>query len=402
MNKLVAGAGLAALLLPVGCASRSAFNAADNSGGDCTNTPGEACSWANAKGAAGYGIGDGNPLVDTPLYFPADLTFASDGRAYVSDWNNHRVRRVEKDGIFTTFIGTDYEGDGPPNPSDEMPYKTAPGCNPQIVALNHPTDVRFAADGTFILAAWHDNKIRVVDPTKGLDKVLAGGTYGFAGDGGPAANALMNLPKSIVLDDAGRIYLIDQRNERLRMIDIDADRTITTIAGNGTESYSGDGGPAVDATVGWEYNENDTPNPSGALAIQGHKLYFSDGTNQRIRVIDLDTKQISCLAGPSGCTFTVALHSPLDLEWGPDGRLFMAERDANIIDALDITTGVLTTVVGTGQCSGRTCIESGTHHQALDIQLNQPWGIAFDALNNLYVADTGNHRIVRVASEWTK
>ncbi len=402
MHKVVVGAGLVAALIPAGCSSGNSFNSTDHSGGECGNVPGIACTWANAVGKRGFGIGDGHPIADTPLDLVEDLTFAPDGRAYVADWNNHRVRRVEANGIFTTFMGTEREGDGPPVPADEMPYETAPGCDPQIVELNHPTDIRFAPDGTFVLAAWHDNKIRVVDPATGLSKVLAGAGYGFKGNGVSSSETLFNLPKSIAIDDAGRIYVIDQRNERIRMIDIDAPRTVTTIAGNGTQSYTGDGGPALDATLGFELIDTETQNPSGALALRDHKLYLADSVNQRIRVIDLDTKQISCVAGP-GCPIDVTFHYPMDLEFGPDDRLYIAERDGNVIDALDFEKGTLTPIVGNGQeCHGTACRIDDTGLDALQVQLHGPYGLAFDAVHNLYVADTFNSRIVRVASEWTK
>ena len=230
------------------------FDSTDGSGGECDNTPGTACTWANSPGVPGYGSysanvkGDGEPIDESWLYFPADLTFGPDGNAYVVDFNNHRIRPVTEKGTFYTLAGTSYEGDGPPDNADRLPVGHPAGCAPAICSLNHPTDVKFAPNGSLVIAAWHDNKIRVVTPSNGsFDPInsklvtLAGIDYGFSGDGGPAYAAYLNRPKSLSIDPEGRIYFIDQVNVRIRMIDIDAQRTINTIAGNGTKGYAGDG-----------------------------------------------------------------------------------------------------------------------------------------------------------------
>lgn len=395
---------LAAAPLLFACESQRPYDPTDYSGHACDDTPGVACVWAGVPGIQGFGSqkistqGDGQPINESWLDFPIDLSFGPDGLPYVLDWNNHRVRVVTTDGKFKTVIGTGQEGDGPPNKTDEMPYDTAPGCDPTTVQLNHPTQVAWAPDGTLVLDAWHDNKIRVIDPTTHKLKVLAGGGYGFAGDGGPSWRSLFNQEKSIAIDSGGRIYVNDQRNERIRMIDVDANRTIDTIAGTGTLGYAGDGGPALQAEFGWD--NGGAPDPSGALLLQDdHHLLIADSFNDRIRVMDLDAGTISCLAGDfDGCTLRVALDYPVDLDWGPDGRLYVVERDGNVVDALDLGSGALEHVVGNGQaCTATPCIEKGSHVAAREVQLNQPYGIAFDPKGNLYVADQLNNRILRVA-----
>jgi sugar lactone lactonase YvrE len=427
-------AGSAALLALLAACDTRPFDVRDGSGGECSNDPGSTCTWAGVPNARGFN-GDGRALTESWLYFVEDLTFGPDGRAWVLDWNNHRVRRVEPDGTFRTIIGTDYEGDGPPGEIDRLPYGAPQGCPPEDVALNHPTDVRFMPDGTLVLAAWHNNKLRVVSPTTGLLTVLAGDGYGFSGDGAAAYQVVFNQPKSLAIDPEGRIYTIDQRNERIRMIDIDAQRTTRTIAGTCvaetvgnvacekaaqatacspaktttcadvtracadgcTPAYTGDGGPALEARFG--FDSGVTPEPSGALALRGRELYVADSLNNRIREIDLDSGLIRCVVGP-GCPIDAQLDGPLDLEFGPDGRLYVADRYANAIEAIDLEARQMVRVAGNGQPCARAskyCVETTARPSALELQLNEPYGLSFDALGNLYIADSHNSRIVRVA-----
>jgi sugar lactone lactonase YvrE len=410
--RVLSTVSLAGALLASACESTAPYNPADGSGGDCDNTPGVACTWVNKYMIRGFGshaatssyarnqIGNGQPIADSWLDQPADVSFGPDGTPYVVDWNNHQVRMVQPDGTFTTLIGTLYEGDGPPDNADRLPVGNPMGCAPNTVALNHPTDVKFMPDGSIVLAAWHDNKIRVVDPTKQVLKILAGDNYGYGGDGGPAYAAILNRPKSIAIDASGRIYFVDQVNERIRVIDTDATRTIMTLAGNGTKGYKGDGTNAPPAAeFDWDNGVN-TPDPSGAVALWGHELYIADSIDNRIRKLDLDTSELSCVAG-AGCPITSPLlQYPMDLEFGADGRLYIAERDGNEIDALDLTAGTISPYAGNGKaCTADPCVETDKHPTALEVQFNWPQGFTFDPKGNLYVADTLNSRVVRIAAQ---
>lgn len=380
----------------------------------CSDVSGTACTWAGVKEHSGFNDTTGaHDRTEAWLNFPADVTFAPDGRPWIVDWNNHMVRRVEDDGTLKTMIGTGYEGDGPGESpadptyeSDRLPLGNPVGALGTKVALNHPTQVAFAPDGTVVLAAWHDNKLRVMDPITNIVKVLAGDSYGFAGDGEPAYMAVFNVPKAIAIDPAGQIYLIDQRNERLRMIANDADRTITTVAGNGTNGYAGDGGDVSLAEFGWQ--QGVTPIPGGALALHGTDLYISDGLNHRIRKLDLLTRQMTCIAGTGvggyggdgGPALSAQLDNPLDMEFGPDGRLYVADTGNNAIRAINLETGVVDLVAGqpTASCPGlQNCFEAEEGLDALHVQFAVPYGITFDPTGNLYVADTNNSRIVRIA-----
>jgi sugar lactone lactonase YvrE len=370
---------------------------------DECSMPGTACVWAGI-GERGFNIE--NPTahrLDSKLYFPEDLTFGPDGRAYIVDWNNHRIRRVEADDSLVTVVGTDYEGDGPPEMEDRLPLCNPPGALGTTVALNHMTDAEFGPDGKLYIAAWHNNKIRVYDPATDIVTSMAGNGYGYAGDGGLACQALFNQPKAVAIAPDGTVYTIDQRNVRIRALQPGATGTIDTMAGTGALGNLGDGGLAVDAQFGFELGT--TPRPSGSLVLDGRLLYVADSLNNRIRRINLDTGIVDCIAGGSaqagysgdgGPALQATFNFPMDIELGPDGRLYVADRYNYAVRAIDLVTGIVETVAGGAKCdtAAESCADRAPARQ---IKLNEPYGIAFDAAGNLYIADTHNSRILRVA-----
>jgi len=374
--------------------------------GDDMNQPacasGNICTWAGTGEVAFNG--DGLDRLQSALYNPMDLKFAPDGRAYVLDWQNHRVRRVNADNKLETVIGTLDIGDGPLPESGEL---TPPGVDGKTVNLNHPTDVVFAADGTMYLAAWHNHKIRHFDPTTGLVYVACGAGPGFKGDGGPAAAALMNQPKSVIIDPAtGALLVLDTRNMRVRRIAADAPATIDTVVGNGTWGFAGDGGAPLAAELALQVVNADTDNPlpGGGLALDAAGLlYIADTENHRIRRVDFTQNVIETIAGTGDAGFSgdggpalqAMLNYPRDIEMGPDGRLYIADTENHRIRAIDLGTGVITTVAGNGSPDMHKMF-GGDGGSPLDAELNRPWGITFDAAGSLYIADALNNRIRKV------
>jgi DNA-binding beta-propeller fold protein YncE len=355
------------------------------------------------KGERGFS-GDGVDRRDAWLFYVEDLTFGPDGLAYIPDWNNHRVRRVNADDTIDTIIGTDYEGDGPEGEIDRLPVGNPQGAPGLEVALNHPTDLEFLSDGTLVLAAWHNNKIRVWDPDTSIVTVMAGNDYGYAGDDLPAYEAAFNQPKSVAIDENDQIYLNDQRNQRIRLIDNGEPRMIRTIAGTGVKGYAGDGGLAIDAQFG--FDGSTTPLPSGSLVLHDGFLFIADSLNHRIRRINLGDGTIECIAGngelgyagDGGEALEASFNQPLDIELGPDGRLYVADTFNNVIRAIDLDTGIIESVAGNGlPCTNPiNCFEEKEGLPALEIQLSAPYGIAFDPEGNLFIADTNNSRIVEI------
>lgn len=359
----------------------------------CDNlASGTACTWAGIKGEEGFN-GD-NHRSATRLNQVQDLIFLPDGTAWMSDFNNYLLRRVHPDGSVESMVGwTDpvFPGDGP---LSGIPPAGAEGSEWQ---LNHPTNMLVNPDGTITLVAWHNHKLLHIDPSTGFVTVVCGSGAGFAGDGGPAARAVFKQPVDATYDDAGNLYIVDQQNQRIRMVGTDGN--ISTIAGTGMIGATGDAGPATAAMFSWAVGSN--PNPSGGIVHHAGKLYVSDTENDRIRVIDLATGIVDAFAGTGeagdggdgGPALAARLHSPRDLEIGPDGDLYFADTDNSRVRAINLTTNVIRTVVGTGALG----LDDTERLPATETVLRRPFGIAFDLDGNLYVMDTLNSRILKVA-----
>jgi sugar lactone lactonase YvrE len=386
----------APLTLALACLALAACGSSPNTPPTPTcSGPGTICPFAG-NGQPAF-TGEAEPVLETSLYWPMDLEFAPDGRAYILDWQNHRVRRVDADGRLRTVFGTDSIGDGPdPGGGDEtMP----PGVLATTVNLNHPTDLQFSPDGaTMMLAAWHNHKVRKMDVATNLEDIVCGRGPGFTGDGASDATALLNRPKGIALAPSGDLYILDANNLRIRRITA-ASGEIDTVAGNGMRGSDGDGGPPLAAQFSFQM-AGDNPEPGGSIALDGEgRLYVADTENDRVRRIDLANNLIETVAGTGthgasgdgGPATAAQLYHPRDVEISPDGRLFIADTENHKVRAVDLTTGIITTVAGTG-LPGAT----GDGGDALQATFHRPFGIAFDTAGDLYIADTLNNVIRKV------
>lgn len=365
-------------------------------GGACPDEPGTTCIWAGTE-KAGFN-GDGLELRESQLYWPVDVAFMSTGDAYVLDWNNHRVRVVEEDTL-RTVIGTDFVGDG----DFAMADLEAPGVAGTEISLNHPTQMLESPNGELTLVAWHNHKLRRYDPASGKVYVSCGRGAGFEGDGAPAGpDTRFNQPSGGVYAPDGSLYLLDQRNQRVRKIDPDG--IVTTVAGTGEAGFEGDGGPPLEAQLSLPTGSN--PPPAGTLTLDAEgRLYIADTLNHRIRRVDFSRDVIETIAGNGDAGFggdggvptEASLNNPRDIQFGPDGRLYIADEGNHRIRAIDFEANRIVTVMGSGQS---TLGEDGL--DPLETNLERPAGIAFDQDGRLYVADTNHHVIRRVMLEETE
>jgi hypothetical protein len=232
-----------------------------------------------------------------------------------------------------------------------------------------------------------------VDFTTGqIEPTVGDGTRMFRGDGGPAIDAWVNLPTATAFDAAGRMYISDQENQRIRMVDTNG--IISTVVGTGVPGFSGDGGPAVAAQIFAPVGQAAAPTSHIEIDSEGN-LYLADTSNNRIRKIDTDGiintvagNGVAAFSGDGGLATEASLNFPIDIAIDAEGNLFIADHSNSCIRKVD-TSGNITTFAG--QC-GNPGYE-GDGGDPTGAKLDRPYGIAFDSEGNFYIADTHNHRI---------
>jgi DNA-binding beta-propeller fold protein YncE len=335
--------------------------------------------------------GDGNPARETDFYWPQNITVnPATGLLYITDWNNHRIRRIEADGTVQTVMGVGELGD-----------TDGPALE---VRMNHPTDVAFnPKDGELYVASWHTDRIKRLDSSTNTVVTVnkEGGKRTFSGDGGPLSEAELNLPSSVKFDSAGNAFIADEGNRRVRRADA-ITGIISTIAGTGNPGFSGDGGPGVEAMINLPVGQS--AQPAGRICVDETDsiLYIADTDNHRVRRLDLLTGIITTIAGngtaayggDGGPATAASLSSPVDVDCDAEGNLYICDRDNHAVRRVDAETGIITTVAGTGT-SGYT----GDRNEANKAELSLPCGIFLDrATGRLYIADTFNS-VIRVVWE---
>lgn len=215
-------------------------------------------------GTSGYG-GDGGPALEAELNKPYDVRIDAQGTLYIADVMNHRIRRINSDGIITTVAGTGKPGYG----GDYGPAKSA--------SLNTPYGVCIDKEGRLLIADSENHVIRRID-SRGVITTIAGvGVLGYSGDGGPASEAAFNSPQSLWVDNSGRLYVGDEHNHAIRVIG--TDDIVTTLIGTGQAGSADDGVLATGASL------ND---PENILVRGNGSVLITDGDNGRVLIVEPD------------------------------------------------------------------------------------------------------------------
>ena len=269
------------------------------------------------------------------------------------------------------------------------PLATRAQTSALTIPLILPSAIVFDAAGNLYFAETANHVIRKVDATGDITTIAGTGTQGFSGDAGPATAATFDSPQGLVLDSANNLYLADTHNQRIRRIDATTG-LVTTIAGTGSPGFSGDDALATAAQL----------NLPTALALDATgNLYLADTGNHRIRRISATTGIITTIAGTgtqgfsgdAGPATSASIDSPTGLAFDSTNNLYLADTHNHRIRRIDATTGLITTIAGTG-----TPGFSGDTAAATTATLALPHGITIDSTGNLYFADTENHRIRRI------
>ena len=333
---------------------------------------------------AGTGIsgfsGDGGMATAAQLNSPAGVAVDSAGNLHIADRANYRIRRVTAaNGVITTVAGTGmtgFSGDG----------GAATGAQ-----LSNVYGVAVDAAGNLFVADSSNHRIRVVPALTGTITTMAGMATS-SGDGGAATAAQLYYPRGVVLDGAGNLYIADSSNHRVRMVAASTG-VITTVAGTGTAGFSGDGGPAITATL---YS------PDGVAVDGVGNLYVADRVNARIRKVAAGTGVITTVAGTGiagfsgdgGMATAAQLSGPRGIALDGTGDLYIADSSNHRIRKVTAATGRIQTVAGTGMAGF-----SGDAGPATAAKLSNPEGVALDWTGSLFITDTDNHRVRNVTAE---
>lgn len=310
---------------------------------------------------------------------PYGIVTGPDGALYICEIDNHVIRRLDlKSGELRTVAGNarmGYSGDGGLATS---------------ASLNQPYEVRFDKSGNMFFVEMKNHVVRRVDAKTGIISTVAGvGKPGFAGDGGQATAALLNQPHSIQFDPQGNLLICDIQNHRIRKVDLNT-RIITTWAGTGEKKPTMDGAPLAGTPIFGPRALDFDAQGNGYLVLREGNQVFK---------IDMAAKRFEHLAGSGEKGYnpspepakTAKLNGPKGVAWSRDGGLYIADTEAHVIRRIDLTSGELRTVAGTGEKG-----DGPDGANPLSCKLNRPHGVFVDRKGTIYIGDSESHRVRRL------
>ena len=328
---------------------------------------------------AGIGVaessGDGGPAVEAGIRYPYDLVVDSASDLYILE--SGRVRKVDGSGRITTVVGPPAT-DEPTAPTEAHQLRLGKSVNALAIDAEDNLYVG-GGDGKHFM-------VNRISPSGEVTRIAGTGRPGFSGDGGPAIDAALGWVYDLAVDPAGNVYIVDQDNNRIRMVDTNG--VITTIAGTGEPGWSGDFGPATDARL---------DHPWGIALDEGGNVYFTQLPSV-VRRIDAASGVISTVAGSGkagyagdgGLATHARMNSPEHIAVNSLGFLFIEDTGNNCVRMVDLN-GIITTIVG---MRGRGF--DGDGGPADLSRLSEPSGMLLMPDGVLYIADSGNNRVRRV------
>ena len=338
----------------------------------------------NVSDFAGTGIkgsaGDGGPAAKASISEIYGICRSPDGALYICDTDNHQIRRIAPDGTISLYAGTGkkgYSGDNGPALKAE---------------LNEPYEIRFDKAGNLFFVDMRDNCVRRIDVKTHVITTVAGtGKAGFSGDGGPATAATFNQPHSIAFDPVGNLYVCDIANNRIRKIDMTSG-VISTFAGTGKKAATPDGAKIEGAPLnGPRAIDFDKAGNMWLALREGNAVYKLDLSKGTIhRIAGTGAKGFTGNGGPA---ISATLSGPKGLSVGPDGNAYLADTESHSIRMIDVAKGTIEVVAGTGEKG------DGPAGAATACKFARPHGVFVDADGSVFVGDTENNRVRRITRQ---
>jgi sugar lactone lactonase YvrE len=273
-------------------------------------------------GASGVS-GDGAPATTAQLFEPTGVALDSSGNLFIADQNNHRIRRVDTSGNISTVAGhgtSGFSGDGSSATSAQ---------------LNFPHGVALDSSGNLFIADRDNHRIRKVDTSGNINTLAGAGTLGFSGDGGPATSAQLNFPYDIAVDSSGNLFIADRDNHRIRKVDTSGN--ISTVAGTGAFGFSGDGGPATGARLAGPTGVAVDSSGNLFVADRGNHHIRKVDTSGNISTVAGDGAQ--GFSGDGGPATSARLAGPTGVAVDSLGNLFITDRDNHRIRKVEAVAG---------------------------------------------------------------
>jgi streptogramin lyase len=318
--------------------------------------------------------GDGGPAAAAKTNNPFGVVRGPDGAIWFCEYDGHVVRRVAKDGTITTVAGSGkkgYEGDGGPALK---------------AAFHRPHEIRFDAKGDLYVADMMNHAIRKVDLKTGTVSTVAGtGQAGYSGDGGAAAKAQLKQPHSLQFGPGGELYICDIGNHVIRRVDPKTG-AISTFAGTGKAGPTPDGAPIQGTPLNGPRSLDVDPNGDLWLATrEGNQVFRLDlKAGKYVHVAGTGKKGFTGNGGPAK---EATLSGPKGIAVGPDGAVYLVDTESHSIRKVDPKTGRLELVIGTGEKA------DGPDGPPLGCRLARPHGIWVDPDGAIFVGDSENHRV---------
>jgi hypothetical protein len=316
--------------------------------------------------------GDNGQAASAQLFIPMAVAVGPSGEVHIADSYNHRIRRVSSGGTITTVAGTGV-----------LATNFLPGGPALSIPLSAPNSIAFDAAGNLFIS--EACRVRKLDVAGFVSTYAGGGDCGYSGDGGLAVNAHLQGPSALALDGSGNLYIAESTACVVRKVAA-ATGIISTVAGNGTCGFSGDGGLATNASLN---------SPWGVAVDASGDLYIADQGNSRIRKVLSGV--ISTIAGNGdwyesgdGGQATQAGVPVTRIALDPTGNIFVAGR--NRVRRISAATGVITSIAGNGIRG-----YSGDGGPALAAQLNDPSAVAVGSNGRLYVSDSSANAVRMLA-----